>query len=56
MIQLPSLKEVSRRAYGAVVEELDSIPVVREFPDVFLEELSGLPPVGVLDPRGPSTD
>jgi hypothetical protein len=56
MIQLPSLKEVSRRAYGAVVEELDSIPVVREFPDVFLEELSGLPPVSVLDPRGPSTD
>ena len=23
---------------------LDSVPVVREFPDVFLENLSGLPP------------
>nr|GEU49341.1 putative reverse transcriptase domain-containing protein [Tanacetum cinerariifolium] len=26
-------------------ERLENIPVVREFPDVFLEELPGLPPV-----------
>jgi hypothetical protein len=44
VIQLPSLKEVSRRACGAEIEELDGIMVVREFLDVFLEELSGLPP------------
>jgi hypothetical protein len=44
MIQLPSLKEVSRRAWGAVIEELENILVVREFPDLFLEELSSLPP------------
>lgn len=44
MIQLPSLKEASRRTCGAVVEELDNILVVRDFPNVFPEELPGLSP------------
>jgi hypothetical protein len=44
IIQLPSLKEVPGRAYSAIIEEFDNIPVVREFPDVFPEELPGLPP------------
>jgi hypothetical protein len=43
-IQLSSLEEISGKAYSVVVEELVNVPVVREFPDVFPEELSGLPP------------
>ena len=30
--------------FTAVAEELDLIPVVSEFPDVFPEELPGMPP------------
>jgi hypothetical protein len=44
LIQLPALKEVPGGAYSAVMEELANILVVREFPDVFPEELPGLPP------------
>jgi hypothetical protein len=43
-IQLSSLEEIPGKAYSVVVEELVNVPVVREFPDVFPEELSGLPP------------
>jgi hypothetical protein len=43
-IQLSSLKEVPGRAYSVAIEEIDNIPVVREFSDVFPEELPGLPP------------
>jgi hypothetical protein len=43
-IWLSSLEEVPGSAYSVVVEELVNIPVVQEFLDVFLEELSGLPP------------
>jgi hypothetical protein len=43
-IQLSSLEEVPGKAYSVVVEELINIPVVRDFPDVFPEELPGLPP------------
>jgi hypothetical protein len=32
------------RAYEAIISEIQDIPVVCEFPDVFLEDLSGLPP------------
>jgi hypothetical protein len=42
-IKLSSLEEIPEKAYSVVVEELVNIPVVREFPDVFLEELPGLP-------------
>jgi hypothetical protein len=30
--------------YGATVKAVKDVPIVREFPDVFLEDLSGLPP------------
>jgi hypothetical protein len=43
IIQLPSLQEVPERAYSAIIKELVNIPVVREFSEVFLEELSDLP-------------
>jgi len=29
--------------YGTTVKEVVDIPIVREFPDVFLDDLSGLP-------------
>jgi hypothetical protein len=32
------------RVYEAIIPEIQDIPVVCEFPDVFLEELPGLPP------------
>jgi hypothetical protein len=32
------------RVYEAIIPEIQDIPVVCEFPDVFLEDLSGLPP------------
>jgi hypothetical protein len=44
IIQLPSLQEVLERAYSDIIKELANIPVVREFPEVFLEELFGLSP------------
>jgi hypothetical protein len=32
------------RVYEAIIPEIQDIPVVCEFPDVFLEDLAGLPP------------
>jgi hypothetical protein len=32
------------RVYEAIIQEIQDIPVVREFPDVFPEDLPGLPP------------
>jgi hypothetical protein len=32
------------RVYEAIILEIQDIPVVCEFPDVFLEDLPGLPP------------
>jgi hypothetical protein len=43
------------RVYEAIIPEIQDILVVCEFPDVFSEDLPGLPPVGVSDPGGPST-
>jgi hypothetical protein len=43
-IQLSSLEEIPGKAYSVVVEEFINVSVVREFPDVFPEELPGLPP------------
>jgi hypothetical protein len=40
---LSSLEETPERAYCVVVEELVNILVVRDFSDVFPEELPGLP-------------
>jgi hypothetical protein len=36
--------KTSRRVYEAIVQEIQDIPVVCEFSDVFPEDLSGLPP------------
>jgi hypothetical protein len=44
LIQQPTPKRAVERVYGATVKEVKDIPVVREFLDVFLEDLSGLPP------------
>jgi hypothetical protein len=35
--------KVSGQVFEAIVREIKDIPVVCEFPDVFPEELSGLP-------------
>jgi hypothetical protein len=44
LIQLPTPKRAVERVYGATFKEVKDIPVVREFPDVFPEDLPGLPP------------
>jgi hypothetical protein len=44
LIQLPTPKRAVERVYGATVKAVKDVPIVREFPDVFLEDLSGLPP------------
>jgi hypothetical protein len=44
LIHLPTPKRVVERAYGASVKEIKDIPVVREFSDVFPNDLPGLPP------------
>jgi hypothetical protein len=36
--------KTSRQVYEAIVQEIQDIPVVCEFPDVFPEDLPGLPP------------
>jgi hypothetical protein len=38
------LAKPTRRVYEAIIPEIQDIPVVCEFPDVFLEDLPGLPP------------
>jgi hypothetical protein len=43
LIHVPAPTKVTGRAFGAVVKELQDIPVVCEFSDVFLEEFPGLP-------------
>jgi hypothetical protein len=37
------------RDYEAIIPEIQDIPVVCEFPDVFLEDLPGLPPERDVD-------
>jgi hypothetical protein len=44
LIRLPTPERAVERFYGATLKEVKDIPVVREFPDVFLEDLPGLPP------------
>jgi hypothetical protein len=43
IIQVSSLQEVPERAYSAIIKGLANNLVVREFPEVFPEELPGLP-------------
>jgi hypothetical protein len=44
LIQLPTLKRAVEQVCAITVKEVKDIPVVREFPDVFPEDLPGLPP------------
>jgi hypothetical protein len=44
LIQLPIPKRIVERICVTLVQEICDIPVVCEFPDVFLDDLPGLPP------------
>ena len=44
LIQLPFPQRTKEKACVASITEIESVPVVCEFPDVFPEELPGLPP------------
>jgi hypothetical protein len=44
LIQLPTPKRAIERVCATTVKEIENIPVVCEFPDVFSDDLSGLPP------------
>jgi hypothetical protein len=44
LIQLPIPKRTVERVCATSVKEICDIPVVYEFPDVFLDDLPGLPP------------
>ena len=44
LIQLPTLKRSVRRVCATVVKEIRDISVMCEFPDVFPDDLPGLPP------------
>jgi hypothetical protein len=41
--------KISGQIYEAIVQEIQDIPVVCEFPDVFPEDLPGLPPERDVD-------
>ena len=43
LIHLPTPKRAVERVYGTTVKEVADIPVVREFSDVFSDDLHGLP-------------
>ena len=44
LIQLPTLRRSMGKICATAVKEIRDIPVVCEFPDVFPEDLPGLPP------------
>jgi hypothetical protein len=44
LIHLSTPKRAVERVYGATVKDVKDIPVVREFPDVFPDDLPSLPP------------
>jgi hypothetical protein len=44
LLPIPIPTKATGRAYEAIIPEIKDIPVVCEFPDVFLEDLPGLPP------------
>jgi len=44
LIQLATPKRAIEQVHATTVKEVENIPVVREFPDVFPEDLPGLPP------------
>jgi hypothetical protein len=44
LLPIPIPTKATGRAYEAIILEIKDIPVVCEFPDVFPEDLPGLPP------------
>jgi hypothetical protein len=44
LIHIPAPIKTTRRVFEAIVQELQDILVAHEFPDVFPEDLPGLPP------------
>ena len=44
LIQLPILKRSVEKVCATFIKEIRDIPIVSEFPDVFPEDLPGLPP------------
>ena len=44
LIHLPTPKRAVERSYGTTIKEVKDIPIVREFPYVFPDDLPGLPP------------
>jgi hypothetical protein len=43
-IPVAVLAKTSGRVYETIVQEIQDIPVICEFPDVFPEDFTGLPP------------
>jgi hypothetical protein len=43
-LQLPPVACLQAFIYVVIAKSLDEIPVVREYPDVFPDDLSGMPP------------
>jgi hypothetical protein len=43
-LQLPPVAHLQSSAYAAIAKSLDEIHVVREYPDVFPDDLLGMPP------------
>jgi hypothetical protein len=43
-LQLPPVARLQASIYTIVAKSLDEIHVVREYPDVFPDDLSGMPP------------
>jgi hypothetical protein len=43
-LQLPPIAYLQVSIYAVVAKSLDEIPVVREYPDVFSDDLTGMPP------------
>jgi hypothetical protein len=43
-LQLPPVARLQASVYTVVAKSLDEIPVVREYPDVVFDDLSGVPP------------
>jgi hypothetical protein len=43
-LHLPVVIHIKASVHHTVAKSIEEIPVVREFPDVFLDDLSGMPP------------
>jgi hypothetical protein len=50
-LQLPPVVRLRASVYAIVTKSLDEISVVREYPDVFPDDLPGLPPNRAIELR-----